>query len=346
MAALLGRLEGVEVHPYRRGSRAQAFWTLLRHIHAARPDLVVMEGTGLPGGAALLASALLWGTPYVVSSGDAVGPWVGQRHAALGPLFSLYERLLCRASAGFIGWTPYLAGRALTFGAPRAMTAPGWSPRTLSPGERLEARRALRAELDIPADALVVGLAGSLGWNRRRRSCYGLELARALNRVKRDDVHVLVVGDGEGRARLEQEVHPSRRARLHLPGRVPYEDVPRWLCALDLASLPQTLDGVGLFRFTTKLAEYQAACLPVLTGRLPAAYDLRGAWVRLPGNAPWDERYLSALAATLDGMTGERLTGLRSGAEAARAHAFDREDQVDAVTAFVGELLEDLAAPR
>ena len=41
----------------------------------------------------------------------------------LGPVFGLYEHVLCRLAAGYIGWTPYLAGRAMTYGTKRVMTA-------------------------------------------------------------------------------------------------------------------------------------------------------------------------------------------------------------------------------
>jgi hypothetical protein len=339
LRALLSRLPAEFLEVDRSAGRLGTWLRLLETLRERRPGLVVMEGTGLAGGLALLAS----GTRYVVSTGDAVGPWVAQRHPWLGPLFSLYERALCVRAAGVIGWTPYLAGRALGLGAPRAMTAPGWAEEGVPPGERAAVRAELRARAGIPAGALVVGIAGSLSWNARRQSCYGLELVRALDRVRRSDVHVLVVGDGEGRERLEREVSPARRGRLHLVGRVPRAEVARWLCAMDLASLPQTLDEVGLVRFTTKLPEYQAAGLPVLTGRLPAAYDLPGAWVRLPGEAPWDTRYLDALAAALDGMDGARLAELTARADAARA-PFSREAQLEAVTAFVSELLDEAAS--
>jgi len=342
LRALLERLPARVLPMARGGGRLAAWMGLMEVLSAERPDLVVMEGTGLAGGLAVLALRMR-GTRYVVSTGDAVGPWVGQRHAALGPLFGLYERLLCRFSEGCVGWTPYLAGRALAFGAPRAMTAPGWAEAAVPPSQRSEVRRALRARVGIPEDALVVGLAGSLAWNRRRRSCYGLELVRALNRAKREDLHVLVVGDGEGRPRLEAEVAPDKRARLHLAGRVPREEVARWLCALDVASLPQSVDGVGSYRFTTKLPEYQAAGLPIVTGRLPVAYDVPGAWVRLPGSAPWDERHLSALAGWLDGLGAGELAALRERA-AALAGTFSREAQVEAVTAFMLDILADGAA--
>jgi hypothetical protein len=69
----------------------------------------VMEGTGL----AVMIGRLLRGVPYLVSSGDAVGPFIATQWPLFEPVFLAYERLLCRWSAGFIGWTPYLTGRAL-----------------------------------------------------------------------------------------------------------------------------------------------------------------------------------------------------------------------------------------
>ena len=64
-----------------------------------------MEGSGLAGGLALLAARLFAGVPYVVSSGDAIGPWVGRQVVWAGPLFGLYERILC------LVWPPeFVAG--------------------------------------------------------------------------------------------------------------------------------------------------------------------------------------------------------------------------------------------
>ncbi len=127
-------------------------WRLLKRILAAKPKLVLMEGTGVAGGLAVMAGRLLVGAGYVVSSGDAVGPWVAMHCPPLGPIFALYERVLYRMADGFIGWTPYLAGRALSFGTPRAMTAAGWAEFELSPQRREEARQRIRQQLGIPAD--------------------------------------------------------------------------------------------------------------------------------------------------------------------------------------------------
>src|SRR5207244_7711512 len=127
--------------------KRRSFWRLLMLIRRRRPAMAVMEGTGIAGGIALLLGRAFWGVPYVVSSGDAVGPWVGTKSRVLAPLFGLYERLLCRFAAGFIGWTPYLAGRALTFGVPRAMTAAGWAPFPQDSSRRATGRAAIRETL-------------------------------------------------------------------------------------------------------------------------------------------------------------------------------------------------------
>ena len=52
------------------------------------------------------------------------------------------------------------------------------------------------------------------------------------------------------------------------------EEVVDYLAAFDLASLPQSVDRVGSFRYSTKLCEYLAVGLPIITGQIPAAYDL------------------------------------------------------------------------
>jgi glycosyl transferase family 1 len=330
-----------EEFPFERSRKLRSALELLRAGRAQRPELIVMEGTGTAGGVPLLLMRAVWGIPYVVSSGDAVGPFLGLHSRAIGVLGGLYERLLCRCSAGFVGWTPYLVGRALTFGAPRGMTAPGWTRGDPAPSARADVRR----ELGIPDDAIVIGLVGSLHWNETVQYTYGVEIVEAVRRAQRPDVVACIVGDGDGRARLEALAGEDLGTRILLPGRVAPERVPDYLAAFDAGSLSQSVDPVGAFRYTTKLSEYLAVGLPVVTGEVPAAYDLdEGYMWRLPGSAPWSARYIDALSELLREVTVADIAARRAAALRVRAELFDRAAQQRRMSAFVTDILAARAA--
>jgi hypothetical protein len=330
---LLADLQPLD-YPFDRAHKLRSAIGLLRLIAARRPALVVMEGTGTGGGLPLLLARAVFGTPYVVSSGDAVGPYLGLRSPLVGWLGGFYERLLYRRCAGFIGWTPYLVGRALTYGAPRGMTAAGWTRADPAP----DARARVRAELGVGEDTLLIGLTGSI--HKRREYVYGSELVRAIRRSERRDVAVCVIGDGSGMDLLRQEAGEDLGGRILLPGRIAPELVPDYLAACDLASLSQSTDEVGAFRYTTKLSEYLAVGLPVITTETPLAYDLDEGYLwRLPGAAPWDPRYIDALVALLDALTREQVRAHAAAVAARRTDPFDRSEQQRRAAAFVSDLL-------
>jgi glycosyltransferase involved in cell wall biosynthesis len=333
--ALLGELDA-EAFGFDRAHKLRSALRLARTAFTQRPDLIVMEGTGTAGGLVLLTLRLLLGVPYVVSSGDAVGPFLALHSRLLGALGAVYERLLCRYCAGFVGWTPYLVGRAMTFGAPRAMTAPGWT--RSAPQDTARAR--IRAELGIPEQAIVIGLAGSLHWNERVGYVYGAELVQAIRRTDRTDLVACILGDGDGRARLQQLAGEDLGGRVLLPGRVAPELVPDYLAAFDIGSLSQSVDPVGSFRYTTKLSEYLAVGLPVITGEVPLAYDLDEGYLwRLAGDAPWSEALIEALAALLADLGREEIEMRRVAAAAACVGVFDRDVQQRRMTAFIRDIL-------
>jgi glycosyltransferase involved in cell wall biosynthesis len=309
---------------------------VLSKVFRDRPDLLVMEGTGLAGGLVCLLARIFGRTRYVISSGDAVGPFVAAHSLLAGPIFAIYERLLCRLSDGFIGWTPYLTGRALTFGSPRGITACGFAPAPLDESKAADARQSIRQQLGIPADAIVFGIAGALGWNPRRGYCYGLELVQAIQSCSRTDICLLIVGGGSGLDHLKKLAGDRINKTVFFTGQVPGTEVSRYLAAMDYASLPQSRDGVGMFRYTTKISEYAAAGLPIVTGRLPLAYDLDdGTMIRLPGFAPWSPQYITAMADLMNEATVTAKT-YRIREE------FDPEKQVARVTRFIEDLLQEL----
>jgi glycosyltransferase involved in cell wall biosynthesis len=336
IADLLAPLRPTQLR-FDRSRKARSYVSALGGILRERPDVVVMEGTGVAGGATVVTARVLLGVPFVFSSGDAVGPYLGLINPWLAAPGRLYERMLCKLSIGYIGWSPYLVGRAITLGARRGMTAAHWSAVILNEQQRVELRAETRRRLGISENELVVGLVGSLKWNPRRSYTYGLELVDAVRRTSRADVRIVIVGAGDGTRQLALHAGEDLGRRILLVGAVPRMEVVRMLCAMDVASLPQSLDEVGALRYTTKLSEYLGAGVPVVTGQLPVAYDLDDGWLwRIAGAAPWDPQYLAGMTRFLTTLDPADVAA-RQARVPRRVAVFDFARQQRAVSAFVTE---------
>jgi hypothetical protein len=283
----------------------------------------------------------LLGVPYVVSSGDAVAPFIAMKfNGFFGYIAQLYEQLLCRFCAGFIGWTPYLVGRALTYGAPRGVTAAGWSLINFSADELSQYQQTIREKLGIPPQAIVYGLIGSLNWVKKIEYCYGLELVKARTKLPESaDVYVVIGGDGTGMPHLKTLAGDLLGTKIILTGNIPGDRVLEYMAAMNVASLPQSVDGVGSFRYTTKVSEYWAAQLPIIIGQVPMTYDLLSDWSWcLSGNTPWDERYINSVAHLMATLTSADIAAKQHQIPA-ELKEFDLEHQRKQVTKFIENIL-------
>ena len=91
----------VDFFPFDRRRKSKSFVEIVRLLKRGQYELAIMEGTGLAGGAALIWSRLLRRCRYVVSSGDAVGPWVGSLHPVLRPVFAWnHDRVMEKGRLG------------------------------------------------------------------------------------------------------------------------------------------------------------------------------------------------------------------------------------------------------
>jgi len=282
----------------KRGSAKE----LSRLLNSRKWDLVYQEGTGIAGGMPLIRAARSRGVRYIYSIGDPVGGFFRVTRGVLyGAAMERYERELARHSAGVIGWTPYLAGRALTMGAPRAATVEGAAAldifRPLPPQEKVQAKE----RYNLPQEHIVCGVVGSLTWTPRQQYCYGLELIETLKRLKRSDISVLIVGDGDGRRILEERLPSDLKSRVVFTGRIPEAEVVTAMNAMDIGFITQTLDALGNFRLTTKMPEYLACGLPVAVSPIPGYFDYVGeaGWA-LPPYHPASDAFARGCALWLD----------------------------------------------
>jgi glycosyltransferase involved in cell wall biosynthesis len=331
------RLVEVDRSRPRRESAAQIRSALV----SAQWSLVILEGTGIAGGLNAIRAAREGRIRYIVSSGDPIGGFFRTvRGRAVGAAFERYERTLYRNSAGFVGWSPYLTGMALKMGAPRGVTVEGGVDLRAYSVPSVEERAAARAALGIPSDHLVLGVVGSLTWTSRQQYCYGLELVEALRQLRRQDVTMLIVGDGDGRMQLERRTPAHLRDRVVLTGRIGADEVPTFLRAFDVGFVTQTLDGLGSYRLTTKLPEYMAAGVPVAMSPVPGYFDyVADAGWALPEGHPASPSFHDRLAKWIDGLTREDVEERRAPARRAAETRFDYEQLSRRFAAFVTHVI-------
>jgi hypothetical protein len=301
--------ESVTIYDLDRDARKSAFKDLGKLIRSRPWKLIYQESTGIAGGLNLILAARQQGQRYVFSSGDPIeGFFRTSKGELMGRAFGVYERQLLRQCAGFIGWTPYLTGRALELGAKRAVTVEGAVDLRLFQRLNDDERRAIKISLGLSPRDLVCGVVGSLKWTERQSYCYGLELVEAARRLKRKDVSFLIVGDGDGRKRLEERVPEEIRHRVVFTGRVSEKEVARAMNAMDIGFITQTIDSLGSYRLTTKMPEYLASGLPIAMSPTPGYFDYVGlAGWPLPPLHPASSLFHDQIASWLDSLTWDEV---------------------------------------
>lgn len=151
-------------------------------------------------------------------------------------------------------------------------------PNAIEPSTRANhTRHTLRASLGIPDDAFVVLSIGRLAPQKRVRDL--IWAAETLWQI-RPQVHLVVIGDGPERRRLEdfvEEVHG--RPHIHFLGH--REDATEWLAAGDVFWLGSSFEGMS-----NSLMEAMEAGLPVVATDIPPnreliAHDVHGFLARV-----------------------------------------------------------------
>jgi glycosyltransferase involved in cell wall biosynthesis len=199
----------------------------------------------------------------------------------------------------------------------------------------------LRNELKL-GGVLTVGLVGSVTWNSRPATCYGWDLVELIRLLRDRPVVGVLIGDGSGLPVLRERCcRYDIEGRVRFLGRIPYEQLPRYLNAIDVCLSTQTDDLVGRVRTTGKLPLYLACGRYVLASRVGEAARVLGDAMLVEYRGTTDPDYPARLAERVVGLLDNpaRLDLARVNVAVARAH-FDYGVLADRVR----RLLEAVAA--
>jgi len=198
-----------------------------------------------------------------------------------------------------------------------------------SQGEPTLTRSAMRAALDLPAEARVAGVIARLTEQKGHRYLFdALASAPALS-----DVHLLVVGGGEQRDLLGRDVDSrGLSSRVHFLG--PRRDLGNLLAAMDVFVLPSLWEGLPL-----SMVLAMGAGVPVVAtavaGIPEVVDDGRTGLLVPPADAP-------ALGAALTRLLADRgLAGrMAHDARAAVLPRFGIDRYVESIVGLYDRLLE------
>lgn len=334
------------IHIYnidKKKSRFKSFKEIWKLINSQKWDLIYQEMTSISGGINLILSAIIRKQKYIISTGDPVsGFFKITKGKIYGIIFELYERLLYRYCYGFIGWTPYLTGRAIKMNAKRAVTIEGavdlnkFYP--FSKKERIAAKK----ELGLNLNHIICGVVGSFKWNRKQKYCYGLELVELLKYIKRKDISILLVGEGNGKKILEKRIPKELKSRIIFTGKIDHDKVIKTINAMDIGFITQTLDCLGNYRLTTKLPEYLACGVPVAMSPVPGFYDYasEAGWA-LPKFHPANKIFHLKCANWLDNLTWKEIHEKAANSRKLAEKYFDYKRKSEKFRIFVEKLLEN-----
>jgi len=248
---------GIDVTVIGKRSRADpyAFRRLKRHVARLRPDLV--HAWMFAANAYGYAAAKCCGVQRFVAGQRCVDPW--KTGLQLG-----IDRYVGRRADCTVVNSPCVREFYARRGVPPEkirVIENGVQP----PQPTDTTREELLAELGLPEGCRLVATIGRLWPQKRLKDAIW---AADLLKVIRDDVHLLVIGDGPHRNRLRRfRDQVVIRDKVHLLGH--REDVPRIVSHLDVLWSSSAYEGQS-----NAILEAMAAGVPVVATDVPGTRDL------------------------------------------------------------------------
>ena len=233
----------------------QAYWRLRRHVARLQPDLIHtwLGAADAYGNRAARACGVRW----LVAARQYVDPWKGWTELAV-------DRYLARRSSVVVANSPSVRDFYVHHGLPaeKFRVISGGVPSAEPSGTT---RRQLLAELGLPQRSRLIAVVGRL---RPRKRIKDAIWAADLLKVIRDDVHLLIIGDGPHRDRLYRfRDQVVIRDKVHFLGH--RSDVPRMMPHFDVLWSTSGCEGQS-----GAIMEAMAAGVPVVATDIPGTRDL------------------------------------------------------------------------
>jgi glycosyltransferase involved in cell wall biosynthesis len=227
----------------------QAFWRVMRYVKKHGPFDIIHGESSKGGGFARLLK--LFGAKHVLYSPHAFVTLSPTLSAAKRRVFETIEWALSHLSDAIVCTSQNEREHALSLGIGKEKLAIVVNGR--APVARKD-RAALRAQLGLPDEKVVIGFVGRLEAQKAPQRLIDVCLKLM---PKLPNLHLLVVGEGSQRAKLETLLHKAGlEDRATWMGEV---DAVQYMPAMDILAMPSMYEG-----FAYVLIEALQAGLPLV----------------------------------------------------------------------------------
>lgn len=332
---------------HRGSGRLRSIGNLVGEARSLRPDLVYcIDLAAVPVAVGVLATPT---ARLVVDTGDHPSAFFRQVDAGRARVTAarLMEEVVYRQADAVVVRGRHHAAVVRGHGVRRIEVIPDGVDLTIV---RPVTDTGLRARLGL-SGLLTVGIAGhftwyeSLGGGGGGGGGLGWELVHALAQLRDLPVHGVLIGEGPGLTHLRLLAAELGVAdRLHILGKVPYDEYARYLGLIDVCLLTQTNDASSWVRTTGKLPGYLAAGRYVLASAVGTVVDVLPDEMLVAYDGRWDETYPQKLADRVRSLLAEPER-LAAGSDLqAKAFEFDYTAIASRAAGLIAELLD--STPR
>lgn len=282
---------------YRHNKIASIFKFIIQAL-IYKPDIIYLMNIASSGAIACLALKIFFNKSFVADTGDVTYELfkVAGSGKIVCFLAKIIEDYVLRLSNIIIVRGRYLKsylekrGYKNIYYIPEGVDISKFKPMDVT---RLKKKIA-------PENELVIGVLGKLVWVRTLDLCYGWDIVEALNIMKDKPIKAVIIGDGDGKERLEKRAKEyGISGKIVFVGWLVVDKLSEYINVMDVCLSTQTNDVIGWTRTAAKLPLYLACGKYILATDVGEAHHILPDKMRLYYNGKKDLGYPKRLVKAL-----------------------------------------------